>query len=254
MSLHLSVLITTYNERSQLPALLTDIRGWADDILVVDSFSTDGTAEYARTQEVRVLQRSYQGPSDQKNWAIPQMLHPWVLILDADERLSPALRTDIERILAQPQPAADGYWIPRRNYFMGRRIRYSGWQGDAVIRLIRRDRCRYDDKQVHEEIEQQGRTIGRLNGWLDHYTFKDSAHFLAKMERYALWSAQDHAAKTRSIGFFQLAIKPAFRFFKHYVLQQGFRDGRVGFIISAIMAWGVFLRYVKMLEIRQSIQ
>lgn len=254
MSLHLSVLITTYNERTQLPALLADIRGWADDILVVDSFSIDGTAEYARTQGVRVLQRSYQGPSDQKNWAIPQMLHPWVLILDADERLSPALRTDIERILAQPRPTADGYWIPRRNYFMGRRIRYSGWQGDAVIRLIRRDQCRYDDKQVHEEIDQQGRTIGRLNGWLDHYTFKDSAHFLAKMERYAVWSAQDHAAKTRSIGLFQLAVKPAFRFFKHYVLQQGFRDGRVGFIISAIMAWGVFLRYVKMLEIRQSIQ
>lgn len=254
MLLQLSVLITTYNERRQLPALLTDLLGWADDILIVDSFSTDGTAEYAQTQPVRLLQRSYQGPSDQKNWAIPQMLHPWVLILDADERISAVLRTEIESILTQPNPQADGYWIPRHNHFMGQRIHYSGWQGDAVIRLIQRDRCRYNQKQVHEEIDQEGLVIGRLKGWLDHYTFRDSAHFLAKMERYALWSAQDHGLTTHKIGFFQLAIKPAFRFFKHYVLQQGFRDGRVGFIISAIMAWGVFLRYVKMLEIRQSIQ
>ncbi len=254
MSVQLSVLITTFNERTQLPALLASLDGWVDDILIVDSFSTDGTAEYARTQGVRVLQRSYQGPSDQKNWAIPQMLHPWVLILDADERPGPTLRTEIERILTQARPPADAYWIPRRNHFMGKRIHYSGWQGDAVIRLIRRDRCRYDDKQVHEEIDQQGLITGRLKGWLDHYTFKDSAHFLAKMERYALWSAKDHAATTQHISYFHLAIKPAFRFFKHYVLQQGFRDGRVGFIISAIMAWGVFLRYVKMLEVRQSTQ
>lgn len=250
MPFPLSILITTYNERTNLPDLMATLAGWSDDVWVVDSFSTDGTPEWVREAGLRLEQRTYQGPADQKNWAIPQMKHEWVLILDADERVSPALRQEIDQLLSKP-PEHDGYWLPRRNFFLGREVRFSGWQGDAVVRLIRRDRCRYNHKQVHEEIETQGLHIGRLKQPLDHLTFRDSAHFLAKMERYAVWSAQDHALKTGRIGLFHLAIKPAFRFFKHYVLQQGFRDGRVGFVISYIMAWGVFLRYLKLLEQRR---
>ncbi|MBX2872907.1 MAG: glycosyltransferase family 2 protein, partial [Saprospiraceae bacterium] len=119
---------------------------------------------------------------------------------------------------------------------------------DAVIRLIKRDVCRYDDKQVHEEIIREGVSIGRLSSKMDHYTFKNATHFLEKMRRYGEWSAKDHLAKTKSIGLLQLCGKPFFRFIKHYFIQRGFLDGKIGFIISAIMAWGVFLRYLYMLE------
>lgn len=246
----LSILITTHNEADHLPALLAGIAGWSDDVLVVDSFSTDATPDLARKGGARVLQRAYAGPADQKNWAIPQLKYEWVLILDADERVSPELRAEIDALPADAP--IDAYWIPRRNYFMGREVRFSGWQGDAVVRLIRRDRCRYDGKQVHEEIDTANLRIARLRHPIDHYTFRSAAHFLAKMERYARWSAQDHAGRTPKVGFYHLAVKPAFRFFKHYVLQQGFRDGKVGFVISAIMAWGVFLRYLNLLEARRS--
>lgn len=243
----LSVIITTYNEEHNIEGVLQSVR-WADDILIVDSFSTDRTLELARKFQVRILQRAYQGPADQKNWAIPQARNEWVLLLDADERVTPTLQKEILQILGRPEIPFDAFWIGRQNFFMGKKVRFSGWQGDAVIRLFRRDLCRYNDQQVHEEIITQGIRIGRLKNKMEHYTFKDTGHFLDKMRRYARWSAQDHSDKTRRVTFFHLYFKPLLRFLKHYIWQGGFLDGQVGFIISRIMAWGVFLRYLYMKE------
>ncbi len=246
----LSVIITTLNEADNIAAVMASVAG-ADEILVIDSFSEDDTPLIAEQNGATVLQRAYQGPADQKNWAIPKARNEWVLILDADERVSPPLWNEIQQVLSQEQIESDGYWIKRQNYFMGQKINYSGWQGDAVIRLIRRGVCRYDDKQVHEEIQMDGLKIARLSQKMDHYTFKNATHFLEKMRRYGEWSAKDHLEKTNSIGFLQLWGKPIFRFIKHFFLQRGFLDGRVGFIISVIMAWGVFLRYLYMLELKK---
>ncbi len=244
----ITVIITTFNEADNIAGVLASA-DWADEIIVVDSFSTDNTVELARQHpKVRLLQRAYSGPADQKNWAIPQAKHPWVLLLDADERVTPELRQEIEQWLNQEDPPFDAFWIGRNNHFMGRRVRYSGWQGDAVVRFFRRDVCRYDDKQVHEEIVTEGLRIARLNHKMEHYTFKNAAHFLDKINRYAVWSAQDHAAKTPRVTLFHLFIKPLFRFFKHFVLQRGFLDGRTGFVVCAILAWSVFLRYLYLLE------
>lgn len=251
MSRSLSILITTHNEAPNIARCLHSV-AWADDLLVVDSFSTDETVALAQQCGARVEQRAYAGPADQKNWAIPRARYEWVLILDADEEVSPALAEEIQTLLAQPEIAEDAFWIGRNNHFLGQRVRYSGWQNDAVVRLIRRDRARYDTKQVHEEIDTEGLHVGRLQGRLEHYTFRSLDHFLDKTRRYARWSARDHADRTGRIGLFHLLVKPAFRFVKHYVLKGGFRDGRVGLIVSAVMAWGVFLRYVYLLEERKT--
>jgi len=246
----ITVIITTFNEADHIRGVMKSV-DWVDEIIVVDSFSTDETVKIAQSLGARVLERAYTGPADQKNWAITQANHDWILILDADERVKPDLKTEIQTIV-QADPIMDAYWIGRENYFMGKRVKYSGWQTDAVIRLIRRGICKYDNKQVHEEIITDGIKVGRLNNKLEHYTYKDLKHFLDKMQRYSDWSARDYLDKTPRVTFYHLYFKPIFRFFKHYILRLGFLDGKTGFIISVIMAWGVFLRYVKIQEIHLS--
>lgn len=243
----ISVIITTFNEAENIQGALESVR-WADEVIIVDSFSTDETVALAEKFPAKILQRKYVSPANQKNWAIPQVTHDWILILDADERVTPELKNEIISLFQKPMKK-DAYWIPRQSFFMGKKVNYSGWQGDAVIRLINK-KCRYDNVQVHEEIMTEGIKVGRLQNKLEHYTYKDLDHFLAKMQRYSDWSAQDYFEKTPRVTFFHLYFKPFFRFIKHYFIQLGFLDGKVGFIISAIMAWGVFLRYVKIQENR----
>jgi len=241
----LTVITTCYNEAHNMRDLLESVK-WADEIMVVDSYSTDETLEIAREYTDFILQRKYTTPANQKNWAIPQATHEWILLLDADERVTSALREEVlQTIKNQEEEVA--FWIGRENYFMEKRVRYSGWQNDAVIRLFKRDDCQYDNKAVHEEIETEGK-VGRLKAKLIHNTYKDMAHFLEKMRRYARLSAQDYSKKTPRVTLYHLWLKPAFRFFKHYILKLGFLDGKVGFIISVIMAWGVFLRYLNIME------
>lgn len=245
----LSVIIPTFNETHNIQAVLESV-SWADEIMVVDSFSSDDTVQIAKGFTDFVVQRQYTGPADQKNWAIPQVKHEWILLLDADERVTPALKAEIQDWLHKDRIPYDAFWIGRQNYFMGKKIRYSGWQGDAVVRFFRRDVCRYNDKQVHEEIITEGIRVSKLKAKMEHFTFKDSDHFLEKMHRYADWSAQDHLAKTPKVTYFHLFFKPLFRFLKHFIFQKGVLDGKVGLIISVIMAWGVFLRYAKIKELQ----
>ncbi|MEM6965301.1 MAG: glycosyltransferase family 2 protein [Bacteroidota bacterium] len=247
--LPLSVIITTFNEEEHIEAVLKSVE-WADEILLVDSFSTDDTVTLAKKYHPKIFQRKYISPADQKNWAIPQATHDWILILDADERVTPKLREEITSLLRVPPPK-DAYWIPRQSFFMGKKVRFSGWQGDQVIRLIKKEKCRYQDVQVHEEIETAGIIVGKLKNKLHHFTYKNRDHFLAKMLRYAEWSAKDHFEKTPRVTFVHLYVKPFFRFVKHYVIQLGFLDGEVGFAISKIMAWGVYQRYLKIKELRK---
>ncbi len=269
--LPITVIFTTYNEAPNIQAALDSVAPWAAEILVVDSFSTDGTVEMIeKFGGVQLFQRAYFGPADQKNWAIPKAENNWILLMDADERATPAMHAEIAKILRGPSGlktqnsaldlhdnalitnAFDGYWIGFTHFFMGKKVRFSGWQNDKTIRLIQRDKCRYNDNRVHEEIVSEGLKIGRLTAKFDHYTFRNIEHFVEKQQRYAAWSAIDHDKKTGHITAFHLVIKPFFRFFKHYFLKSGFLDGKIGFIIAATAAWSVFLRYVKIVENRQA--
>lgn len=244
----ISAIIPTFNEADNIVAAIQSLN-FCEDIMIVDSFSTDNTVELAKGITSNIVQRKYTGPADQKNWAIPQAKHEWVFILDADERVTPELAKEITTLLQSDNIEQDAFWIGRQSYFMGKKVNYSGWQGDKVVRLIRRDKCRYDNKQVHEEIDTTDLNVGILKHKMEHYTYKNKQHFMDKMDRYAKWSAQDHLEKTSNVTWFHLNVKPMARFFKHFILQLGFLDGKVGYEISKIMAWGVRQRYVYLQEL-----
>ena len=243
----ITAIIPCYNEETNIQAVLESLK-WVDEIMIVDSFSTDNTIEIAKEFTEFIIQRKYENSASQKNWAIPQATHDWVLLVDADERVTPALKIEIQSLLSQEQ-LRDAYWIDRQNYFMNKPLKYV-IKGDKVIRLFKKT-CRYKPIHVHSEIIIDGLEVGKLKGLLDHYTFESVDLYMAKINRYATWSAKDYAKKTKSVTFFHLLVKPAFRFFKHYILERGFLDGKVGFIMSCVLSWTVFIRYWKIMEIRQ---
>ena len=169
-TLPLTVLIPCKDERRNIRPCIEAVRPVADEILVADSGSTDGTLRIVRRiGGCRVIEREYIDSGNFKNWAIPQARHDWVLLVDADERVTPRLADEIRRVLAG-EPQCDGYWIRRANHFMGHRIRFSGWQNDRVLRLFRRDLARYDDSGDHAEVAIASGKVGRLRRRLAHYT------------------------------------------------------------------------------------
>lgn len=241
----ISAIVPCFNEEQNIEAAIQSV-SWADEIIVVDSFSTDKTPEIAQAQNIRFIQHEYKNPSIQKNWIIPQAKHEWVFLLDADERVTSELKREIQSILSQEKIKEDGFWISRSNDFMGKRLKYSGWQGDKVVRLFHKS-CRYDGKHVHEEIVTTSGNFGKLEQKLLHNTYLGLDHYINKLNRYALWQAKDllESGKT-NINPFHLLVKPKVRFIKHYLLQKGFLDGFPGFVVSALQAYAVFLRYVKL--------
>jgi glycosyltransferase involved in cell wall biosynthesis len=245
----LTAIIPVKNEEHHIEGVLQSV-AFADEIMVVDSFSTDKTLELAKKFTDFILQREYDYPAAQKNWAIPQASHEWVLLMDADERITPELQAEICGLLGRDiQESA--FWIYRRNHFMGKPIRFSGWQHDRVIRLIKKEACRYNDKLVHEEIVTRGK-VGRLKNPMLHFTYTDLKTYLAKMDRYTTWSALEKSKKTQKVTLFHLALKPGYRFFAHYFLRLGILDGKEGFIISALSAQSVFLRYLKIFRLKNN--
>lgn len=244
----ITVIVPTYNEEPNLPGCLESV-AWADEIFVVDSFSTDATPEIARSRGVHFAQHEYVNSATQKNWAIPQATHPWVLIVDADERVTPELRDEILDMLAASEKA-DGYRIRRENWFLGRRVRYSGWQSDTVLRVFRRDKSRYQDRHVHADVIVEGR-VASFNGRLIHNTFRSFDQYMRKFDRYTAWAARDRARSTPVVRWHHLSLRPAARFIRQYFLKLGILDGKTGLIISALAAFSVFMKYARLWEIRQ---
>ena len=245
----LTAIIPTGNEIHNIEAVIDSV-DFADEILVVDSFSTDGTFKKAEELATKVIRREYEYSASQKNWAIPQASHEWILLVDADERVTPELRTEIENILKQSKQEHAAYWVGRMNHFMGERVHYSGWRNDSVIRLFKRDLCKYEDKHVHAEIITNG-TVGKLKNKLYHNTYITFDKYIEKMNRYAWWQAKDYDKKTGTLNPYHFVIKPFWGFFKHYIIQSGFRDGLVGFTIGILQAYVIFMRYVKLWLLRR---
>ena len=245
----LTAIIPTGNEEHNIVDAIKSV-AFADEIMVVDSFSSDKTIELATPLADTILKRKFEYPASQKNWAIPQAKHAWIFLLDADERVTYKLKKEVQHILKNGAKIS-GFWIKRENYFMGKRVYFSGWRGDKVIRLFKRDECKYEDKYVHEEIISNGK-IGILKSKLIHNTFKSKEAYLQKLERYAKWQAKDYDKKIGRITLFHTLIKPAFRFIKHYILQLGILDGLVGFTIASYQAKGVKMRYQYLKEYRNA--
>lgn len=247
----LTAIIPTFNEEVNIQAAIESVQ-FADEILIVDSYSTDQTLEIAKKYEkVKIIQREYGYSASQKNWAIPQASHEWILLLDADERVTPELEKEVKSILSQEKIEEASFWIKRQNIFMDQVLKYT-WKSDAVIRLFLRDKCQYEDKHVHAEVITEGK-VGTLQNSLNHDTYKGKGltKHLLKGERYTNWGAYDRVDKTSTINFYHLAIKPLFAFVKHYFFKLGVLDGRVGFILSTLTAYNVFIRSVKIWRIKQ---
>ena len=246
----LTAILPVGNEIHNIEGVIASV-DFADEILVVDSFSSDGTYEKALELATTVIRRDYQNSASQKNWAIPQAAHEWVLLVDADERVTPELKEEIIAILNNPSEDYVAYWIGRMNHFMGKRVHYSGWRNDKVIRLFKRDFCRYEDKHVHAEIKADGK-VGRLKNKLYHDTYISLDSYIVKMNRYATWQAKDYDKKTGRLTPYHFIIKPFWGFFKHYVVQSGFRDGIVGLTIAYIQGYVIYMRYAKLWLLRRN--
>jgi glycosyltransferase involved in cell wall biosynthesis len=240
----LTVIIPCYNEEKNIEACLQSVM-WAEEILAVDSFSTDQTLDILCKYTDRILQHEYVNSAAQKNWAIPQAKHEWVLIVDSDERVAPALRDEIQELLKRGSDK-DGYWINRNNYLMGKRVKYSGWGRDSVLRLFRRDLGRYKVKRVHAEIELEN--TGMLTAKLEHHTAPSLASWIAKIDRYTSWKAQDKFEKGIAAPVLHLLLRPPCRFFKDFVLRLGILDGWRGFLIAGMSSFAELIMAAKLTQ------
>jgi len=241
----LTVLIPCKDERRHLADCIASVCCVADEILVVDSGSTDGSREIARALGCRVLEREYVNSADFKNWAIPQARHEWVLVVDADERVTPALAAEIRQVLAGP-PRHDGYQLQRDLFFLGHRIRHCGVSGGYLVRLFRRDTCRYAKRRVHADVDVPGGNVGRLRGRLLHYTALDLDDFLARQQRYSTWSALDAYDAGQRSSLLALLLHAPLRFWQLYLLRLGLLDGQTGLVLCGIMAYYTFLKDAKL--------
>ena len=243
----LTALIPCYNESVNIAECLESVR-FADEIMVVDSFSTDDTVEIARRYTDRVLIHEYVNSATQKNWAIPQATHPWVLIVDADERIPPALAKEIQQVVAQDGPA-DGYWLKRTNVFLGREVRGCGWQNDRVLRLFRRERGRYEDKHVHASLLLDGQA-GELPTPMLHYSYRNLYSEFVKIWRYSGWGAEDALRRGVRVRWWRLALQPGVRFLHNFLLRGGWRDGMHGMVLCGFEALGTFVKYARLWEMQ----
>lgn len=245
MSDTLTVIIPTLNEEKDLRRCLESVT-WADDIFVVDSFSTDRTLEIAREFTNHIVQHEYVNSATQKNWAMGHVVTDWVMVLDADEWVSPRLKARIQDILSRGTPH-NGFYIRRMTYFFGRLIKHCGWHKDYLIRLWRNGTGRYEDLQVHADVLVEG-SVGKLDDYILHETYADFDDLLEKFGRYTTWSSLDLHAQKRKAGWVNLTLRPMWRFVRMYVLRRGFLDGKHGLILCTIAACNVFFKYAKLWE------
>ena len=242
-----TAVVLTQNEEDILGRTLSALQDVASELLVVDSGSNDGTVALAKTFGARVLERPMTHWADQRNWAFEQARHPWILVVDADEVANGALVEALKRWKEQTHAQGSRWRIRRKHHFMGQKMRFSGLQSDAPIRLVSAGE-RYEPRAVHEKLE--GRASGVLSGHLEHYTFKSWPLWQEKLRGYARRSAADHAATTPRVTVWHWHLKPAFRFVKHFLLRGGFLDGKAGFWYSYSMWCAVRWRYEELKKMR----
>jgi glycosyltransferase involved in cell wall biosynthesis len=242
-----SAIVTTFNEEQNIADCIKSLL-WCDEILVVDSFSTDKTAEIVRGfgdpehgGKVRFYQRTYFGSASQKNWAMDQVTNDWILIFDADERCTPALQQEIEELLASG-PANDAYTIRRRVYFLGKVIRFSGWQHDQVVRLVRTGTARYPNRRVHADMVTRG-PAPLLRNPMEHYMTDSLDEYARRIEKYSFWGASQNWREGRKSGFTQVFGRSIWRFLRTYVFQLGVLDGMHGLVFCMLQAYGTYLKW-----------
>jgi glycosyltransferase involved in cell wall biosynthesis len=242
----LSVIIPSYNEEAYIERALMSVQ-FADEIILVDSFSTDKTVEIANAYNCKVLQRKFDNFSNQKNYALEFATCDWVLFVDADERIPYQLQTQI--LEAMNSGKYNGYKLKFPHFFINRFLYH---HYNYVTRLVKRTECHFEGS-VHEKLIISG-SIGKLDAPVLHFTYKGLQHYINKKDSYAWFQAKQMLDKGKKASYFHLAFKPFYRFFSSYVLRGGFRDGVPGLAVAGINAYGVFSRYAKLILLQKGLK
>jgi GT2 family glycosyltransferase len=242
----ITAIIPTFNEESNIQKAL-DAVSFADEIIVIDSFSTDKTIAIVQKTKAIIVQRAFDNFSNQKNFAIGKATNDWIFLLDADETISESLQKEIQKVINTTTTFA-AFYIYRNFFFKRKKLKFSGWQRDKVIRLFRKDNCRYKGK-VHEEIYTEGE-IGFLQEKINHYSYKNYNQYKSKLKSYAKLQAEELLVIGKFVTPYHLFIKPLARFFIQFFIKLGFLDGVQGFVISWVHAFGVWRRYMEVLKLK----
>lgn len=244
-----SVVIITLNEESNIKGCLESVK-WADEIIVVDSGSRDKTVEICRQYTDFVYDVLWQGFGKQKNSAVGLAHFDWILSIDADERVTPELKEEIEGLLKNELDFS-GYFISRKSYFGKRLILHCGWFPDFTIRLFNRQKGRFNDVQVHESVQIDGNT-GYLKHSLVHFTYKNISDFLIRMNRYSTLAANDLFKEKKKRAVLKMIFHPPATFLKMYLLKGGYKEGFPGMILSGLYAFYTFVKYSKLWELNKN--
>lgn len=248
----ISVKINVYNEEDNIAEVCETV-AWADEIVVVDSDSTDRTVEIARRYTDKVFNHPFRGYKDKHEFSDSMTTGDWIFWIDADERVTPELRGAIEKLReTDPATLPDGFWIPRRTSFLGRWILHSGWYPDFQMRLYRKAASYWDGVAPHEVAHVRGRTE-KLSGELLHYTTQSLSEYHHRTDRYTTLAAEYLNKKNKRVRTIDLFVVPIAAFIRTYIFKQGFRDGAPGLIIAMFTAYSVFLKFAKVWE-RNNVQ
>ena len=248
----LTVTVITRNEAANIEGALESVK-WADEIVVVDSRSSDNTVEIARRHAARIEIQDWKGYSAQRNYAAEIASHDWILALDADERVPADLAQEIQQIM-RDGPTSDGYRMPRISYYLGRWIRGTDWYPDYQLRLYNRRIGQFNGKRVHESVElSQGRP-GTLQHDLQHYPYRDISDHVISIDHYTTLAAEEWFATGRRTNALDVVLHPPAAFFRNYVMRRGFRDGTAGFLVSVLNSYYVFLKILKLWELQSGFQ
>lgn len=251
MNKKLSFTVITYNEADNIAGCLESIK-WADEIIVVDSFSTDRTVEIAENYTGKIFRVQWQGHVKQKQFALDQTTGDWVLSLDADERLSPEAAVEVANILKHPETEANGFTFPRQSFYLGKWINFCGWYPDRKLRLVRNGKAKWTGQDPHDKLVAEGVTA-HLNGRILHYVYRNISHQLSTVDAFSRISAEQWMKQGKKPNLFLMLVKPPLRFLEVYLWKQGFRDGMAGLIISVITSYYTFLKFAKLWELEKGL-
>lgn len=240
----ISACVITLNEADRIEDCLESL-SWCDDILVVDSHSTDATRKLSEEHGARVIERDWPGHVAQKEFAVREARHDWVLCIDADERISAELRDEIEALRKRDLAEHAGWQMPRLSSYLGHWIRHGSWHPDRKLRLFDRRRGRWTGRDPHDRVEVEG-SVGTFSGNLLHHPYRSFADHLATIDRYTTTMAQGLRAADRRARLADIVLRPSWRFFRFYVIERGFLDGWRGFVLATLAAHYVRLKYTKL--------
>lgn len=240
-----SACVITFNEENNIKDCLESVT-WTDEIVVVDSFSTDKTVEICQAYTEKVFQRKWSGFLDQKNFALQQAIHNWILSIDADERVSSPLRDEIIGELRNDDDVG-GYYIPRHTYYLGRWINHGGWYPNCQLRLFRKDKGKWAGEQLHEKVRVVGKTK-TLRSDLLHFAYRSLSDQLKTIDHFSRASAEIMRRKGIRVTPFHLLVRPPIKFLETYIYKQGFLDGIPGLINAIAYSFYVFMKYAKVWE------